>query len=148
MGVKTNIRMGSNLSFVIDTNKEKPSRFLKRGDIVNVDFGRNLGTEKNGIRPAIIISNNSINKHSKNIIVAPMTSISNKYDSNGDLKLLATHVILSRRFYKNLAHTSIVQLEDMRSVDKDRVTSYVGDVSDVTMGEIERAFMIAVGIQV
>lgn len=148
MGVKTNIKVKDNLSFVMELKKDRPNRFLKRGDIVSVDFGRNLGTEKSGIRPAIIISNNSLNNHSQNIIVAPMTSISNKYDSEGNLKLLATQVVLSRKFYKNLAYTSIVQLEDMRSIHKDRVTEYIGDLSEYSMEQVERAAMISIGVKV
>lgn len=47
----------------------------RRGDIYNVDFGKNTESRKQyGIRPALVVSNNQANQYSPVITVVPLTS--------------------------------------------------------------------------
>lgn len=48
--------------------------YYKRGDIVYVDFGFNIGNEFGGVHYAAVIENNN-NKKNGNIIVVPLTSL-------------------------------------------------------------------------
>ena len=46
----------------------------KQGDIVYVDLDPTLGHEQKGTRPAIVISNNVFNEHTKMVVLCPITS--------------------------------------------------------------------------
>ena len=46
----------------------------KQGDIVYVDLDPTKGHEQRGTRPAIVISNNVFNEHTKMVILCPITS--------------------------------------------------------------------------
>ncbi|WP_304459514.1 type II toxin-antitoxin system PemK/MazF family toxin [Alicyclobacillus sendaiensis] len=96
--------------------------FFPRGSVVNVFFGENVGFEKTGTRPAVVISNDTINKTSGNIIVAPLTDVANKAGK----KMLSTQYILRKSNNPFLKMDSIVQCEDMRVVSKARVGDLIG----------------------
>lgn len=120
----------------IKDNEFKLSRILKRGDIISIDFGINVGREKSGIRPAIVLSDAVANKRSENIIVAPTTAYVNRIYNGNSVKLLPSQFILSKKFYRQLDKTSIVQLEDIRSVSKKRINNFLGDLSDRSLKEM------------
>ena len=50
----------------------------KQGDVVYLDFNPTKGHEETGFRPAIIISSDIFNVHTKMVMVCPITS-NNKY---------------------------------------------------------------------
>ncbi|QQK75196.1 type II toxin-antitoxin system PemK/MazF family toxin [Salicibibacter cibarius] len=52
--------------------------FFPRKAIVSVFFGENIGYEKSGLRPSVVVSNDANNKTSGNIAVVPLTKIENK----------------------------------------------------------------------
>lgn len=120
----------------IKGNEYKLSRVLKRGDIISVDFGINVGREKSGIRPAVVLSDANTNRRSENIIVAPTTAYVNRMYGNSKARLLPSQFVLSRKFYRQLNKTSIVQLEDIRSVSKKRINNFLGDLSDRSLEEM------------
>ncbi|MGM8216875.1 type II toxin-antitoxin system PemK/MazF family toxin [Bacillaceae bacterium W0354] len=62
----------------INENFRNSSHFFPRRAIVNVHFGENIGYEKCGTRPAIIVSNDMNNKQNGNVVVVPLTDASNK----------------------------------------------------------------------
>ena len=49
-------------------------RKFKRGDIYYANLNPVIGSEQGGIRPVLIISNNTGNRHSPTVIIAPITS--------------------------------------------------------------------------
>lgn len=109
----------------------------KRGCVVNVNFGKGVGSEKNGFRPAVILSSDEIiNNSSPNIIVAPITGVEHKM-SNNKPKMMVSHVYLSSKYYKELKKDSIIQLEDIRSISKKRVGKHVTCLSDESLAIIE-----------
>ena len=75
-------------------------RFIKQYDIVEADLGEQVGDEKSGKRPCVVISNNNYNANSNNLVVAPMTKLANKMKENKNC-VLDTHVVLSNRFGRN-----------------------------------------------
>lgn len=95
------------------TRKEK----YWQGEIVVVNLGENMNCEKSGVRPALVISNNFLNKFSENIIVAPITTLSNKAEK----EILGSQLPLMKSDYKKIARDSLVQLEDIRSISSERV---------------------------
>lgn len=90
-----------------------------------------------GIFP-INIQNNKGNNHSGTTIAAPITTkrIPNR---------LPVHVYA---FAGNsgLPQNSSVMLEQIRVLDKSRLTDYVGRINDFTMDEVDRALKISVGL--
>lgn len=146
MGSRTTINLEKGFDFKFGFNPKIDLSRLKRGDIVIVDFGINPGCEKDGIRPAVIVSNNYINSHSDNVTVVPTTALANRLLSNVDKKVLDTHVILSSKFYRKLNKTSVAQAENIRTISKIRIMQSVGHLSELSMKQLNHAIKIANGL--
>ena len=58
----------------------------KQGDIVYLDFNPTKGHEQKGFRPAIVISNNTFNKHTGMSIVCPITSNTKHFPTHYELE--------------------------------------------------------------
>lgn len=110
---------------------------MKRGEIYFVDFGTAIGSEQGGLRPAVIIQNDIGNKYSPTTIVAPITSRHNK-------KKIPTHYWLDKM--SGLTRDSQVLCEQVRTVNKDRVKKYVGNVSITDQEGIDKALKISLGL--
>ena len=114
-------------------------KVYSKGDIIVLDFGNeNVGYEKSGVRPCVVLSNEGLNSSSGNIIVAPMTNASHKKDEDGKLWMLPTQVHLSKTYYRCLDFNSVLQLEDIRAVSKKRILRYLGFVSVETQERISK----------
>lgn len=97
------------------------SNYYKRGDIIWVDFGRAYGHEQGGIRPAIIVQNNTGNKFSPCYIVLPLTTSSSK-----------AHI--PTQVYATINDTfNVIYGEQIRVVDKTRVTGYMTSIDDMDL---------------
>ncbi|MGF7002573.1 mRNA-degrading endonuclease toxin of MazEF toxin-antitoxin module [Lachnospiraceae bacterium PFB1-21] len=104
---------------------------IKRGDIYYANLNPVIGSEQGGFRPVLIIQNNIQNKHSPTVIVAAITSKKKP--------ALNTHVSL--RGCSNLSSTSIVMLEQLRTIDKSRLKEFIGSVDEILMQRINVALM-------
>jgi len=118
-----------------DTSK---NAFIPRGRIVNVKFGENIGFEKNSKRPAVVVSVDSSNQTSGNVIVAPLTTKSRKTASKRPFRLLKSQYLLKQEKYEGLAFDSIVQCEDIRSISKARLEDLLDTVDEEDMQQIDR----------
>ncbi len=110
---------------------------VSRGDIFYVDFTPVVGCEQGGIRPALIIQNNIGNRYSPTIIVAAITSRMGK-------NRLPTHVPLKGEkigLWKN----SIVMLEQIRTIDRSRLHTYLGHISNNYLQQVDRALGVSLG---
>ena len=107
-----------------------------RGEIYYADLSPVIGSEQGGYRPVVILQNNKGNRYSTTVIVAPISSRMTKNP-------LPTHV-----FIKNscLAKTSVVLLEQIRTIDKARMHELVGKVDENTLQKINRAIRTSLGI--
>lgn len=122
-----------------ETSKSKKlsEQAYNKGDMVVVDLGYDsVGDEKNGRRPCVVLSNSTIGHRSNNIIIAPMTNANNKKDSSNYINLLPTHVFMSSKYYRSLDMDSVLQLEDIRSISKERVVKYIGYISVKTQSDV------------
>lgn len=97
------------------------TKVISRGDIFMCDFGSNEGSVQNGIRPVIVLQDDAFNKHSPTIIVAPITTVLKK-------GYLPSHVYLGKKF--GLSRTSMVLLEQIRTINKTELQKYIGTVTD------------------
>lgn len=111
---------------------------IKRGHIYFADLCFALGHEQGGIRPVLVLQNNIGNRYAPTIIVAVVSSSLTK-------KNLPTHVSLKAEKC-GLQRDSVVFLEQLRTIDKDRVMGYVGNLDESTMEQINRAAQISIGL--
>lgn len=107
-------------------------RKIFRGDIYMVEINDSKDSEQRGIRPAVIIQNDTGNKYSPTTIVAFVTS---RHKKN-----LPTHVKLHCR---GLSKNSTVMLEQVRTVSVKRLLRYVCTLSKQDMKSIDHALRIS-----
>ncbi len=110
---------------------------IKRGDIFFADLGNTIGSEQSGIRPVIVVQNDKGNKYSPTVIVAPLTSKKKKLAQ-------PTHVEINGQF--GLNGNSVVQLEQLRTIDLDRFVDYVGRADKNTMSLIDAALRVSLDL--
>ena len=108
---------------------------IERGEIYYAKLPGTVGSEQNGERPVLIIQNNTGNFYSSTTIVAAITS---KLKSN-----MPTHVYLNN---KCLPINSLALLEQLRTIDKRRLSKYLGKLSKEEMETIDTALAISVGL--
>lgn len=72
---------------VVESIMEDNMKEIKRGEIYSADFGAGFGSEQGGVRPVLILQNNTGNKHSPTTIVAAITGRKTK-------AALLTHVAI------------------------------------------------------
>ena len=111
---------------------------IRRGDIYYADLRPVIGSEQGGVRPVLIVQNEIGNRHSPTVIAAAITS-------RLDKARLPTHINI-RAEDTGLAKDSVVLLEQIRTIDKSRLESYIGRLDEATMSRIDRALGISVGI--
>ena len=110
---------------------------IRRGDIYYADLSPVYGSEQGGIRPVLVIQNDKGNEYSNTVIVAAISSKYKRID-------LPTHVYICNNL--SLPKNSVVLLEQIRTIDKDRLYSYKTHLSDDIMQEIDKALIKSLGI--
>ena len=110
-----------------------------RGDIFYADLEPVCGSEQGGVRPVLIIQNDIGNRHSPTVIVAAITSRIKHHR-------LPTHVNLNGR-QCGLHNESTIMLEQLRTLDKQRLLGYAGTVGKGKMQEVNTALEISIGIK-
>ncbi len=108
---------------------------IKRGDIFYADLSPVIGSEQGGIRPVMIIQNDVGNRHSPTVICAAITSKMNKAK-------LPTHVEIDASKY-HLVKNSVVLLEQVRTIDKQRLKDFICHVDNKLMSQIENALRVS-----
>lgn len=121
-----------------DENRSVENLVVKRGDIYYADLSPIIGSEQGGVRPVLIIQNDVGNRHSPTIICAAITSRMNKAK-------LPTHIEISSGRY-HLVKDSVILLEQIRTIDKQRLREYVCHVDSRMMGKVNHAIHISLGL--
>lgn len=110
---------------------------MKRGQVYYADLRPVVGSEQGGIRPCLIIQNDTGNLHSQTVIIANMTTQSKNN--------LPTHVAVSSEDYCLNINTTIL-LEQLRTLDKSRIRDFVGRLSESTMRKVDEALRISLAL--
>ena len=109
------------------------------GDIYLVEFDPTRGHEIKKTRPAVVIQNDIGNKFSSITIVAAITS-----------KLSDTpypiEVIVAPTRANGLTVTSSIHLDQIRSIDRERLAKRLGTLDAATMRKVETAIKISLGL--
>lgn len=111
---------------------------IKRGQIWYADLSPVVGSEQGGYRPILIIQNDIGNKYSPTIIGAVITSRHTKAD-------LPTHIWLNAEC--GLPKESMVECEQVRTLDKKRLKDFMGTVSKEVMQEIDKGLKISFALR-
>ena len=110
---------------------------IKRGELYYADLSPVVGSEQGGVRPILIVQNNTGNKYSPTIIAAAITSQLNKAK-------LPTHIELSANEF-GLLKDSVILLEQIRTLDKRRLKEKIGELSPIKMQKVNTALLISLG---
>ena len=110
----------------------------RRGQIWMCDLGNEgVGSEQNGKRFCIIVSNNIGNYYSSVVTIALITSQNKDKNKN---KVQPTHTSI------DLHKPSLVMTEQLRTVSKDRLYNFYREATDKEMKKIDKALKISLGI--
>lgn len=110
---------------------------MKKGEIYYANLLPSIGSEQQGTRPVLIIQNDVGNEHSNTVIVAMITGKAKKS--------LPTHVTINNTEC-GLPENSVVMLEQIQTLDKQRLGTFIGRVSVDVMNRIDKAALCSLGI--
>lgn len=112
-------------------------RIIKRGDVYYAELNPVIGSEQGGTRPVLIISNDTGNRHSPTVIIAAIT---------GKTKTkLPTHT--EAKNFEGLDRDSIILLEQIRTIDKQRLKQHMGKMPADIMARVDKALAISVSLR-
>lgn len=111
---------------------------VKRGDIYYADLSPVVGSEQGGVRPVLIVQNDVGNKFSPTVIAAAITSQRDKTNLPTHIKVDADGCGLSK--------DSIVLLEQVRTIDKQRLKEKMGSLDVTSMNAIDKALSVSFGL--
>ena len=111
---------------------------VKRGDIYYADLSPVVGSEQGGMRPVLIVQNDTGNKHSPTVIAAAIMSQTGKAQ-------LPTHIRFSGQS-AGLNRESVILLEQIRTLDKSRLRERMGRLDESTMSAVDTALAVSFGL--
>lgn len=112
---------------------------IRRGDIYYADLRPVVGSEQGGIRPVLIIQNDTGNRHSPTVICAAITSRMNKAK-------LPTHVEIDCKSC-DIVKDSVILLEQLRTIDKKRLREKVCHLDWDKIEQVNRALCVSLDIE-
>jgi mRNA interferase MazF len=120
------------------SHKAQAVGFPRRGDIYLVNFDPTIGAEIRKTRPALIVQNDIANQYSPITILAAITS---KFD----IPPYPTEVTMETE-ESGLSQRSSVLLNQIRSVDRQRLIKRISHASPETMQRVDQAIQISLGL--
>jgi len=103
---------------------------VRRGDVVIVNLDPTIGVEIKKTRPAIVVSNDSINRFSHLVVVVPLTK--------NTAHLSPSHVVVAKGTAR-LTFSSKAVTEQIKAVDKQRIVKKLGTLPPAVLAQVERA---------
>lgn len=111
---------------------------IRRGDIFVAAFSGTIGSVQSGLRPVVVIQNNTGNRFSPTVIVATITSKIQKK------REMPTHIVVD---VDGLINESIVQLEQITTIDKKQVLDFIGTMPISVMEQIDLAIKVSLDLE-
>jgi mRNA interferase MazF len=112
---------------------------MKRGDIHYVNLDPVAGNEVSKTRPAVIVSNDINNEFAGTVTILPLTSTvtGKNYPFQVTIK----------KGTANLTKDSRIKADQIRTIDRSRIDSYIGTLDDIIMKDVDSAILIHLGIR-
>jgi mRNA interferase MazF len=102
-----------------------------------VDLRPTRGREQDGTRPALVLSVDKFNHGPADlVIVVPITKTQ---------RSIPTHVLVPKG-EAGLTFDSYIKCEDLRSISKDRLVRYMGDVAYTRIESVQRYVRLLLGL--
>lgn len=111
---------------------------VKRGDVYFADLSPVVGSEQGGVRPVLIIQNDIGNRFSPTVVVAAITAQIQKAK-------LPTHVEIDAKKY-GFDRDSVILLEQIRTIDKQRLTDKITHLDEDMMNHVNDAIQISLSL--
>lgn len=106
---------------------------MKRGEVWWVEFDPRVGSEIRKTRPAVIVSNDSANRHLSRVIVIPMTgTVDRVYPGETLVVVGGTH--------------SKVVADQIMAADKARLKRQLGTLSKSDMAAVDDAIRVQLAL--
>ena len=125
--------MAAVLAAAVSKAVQEGERMIKRGDVYWADLQPTVGSEQGGVRPVMILQNDKGNYFSSTVIIAPMTAKTGKHN-------LPIHVTVYAG-EAGIGRTSMVLLEQIFTIDKERIQRLLGQTTPDEMYQINEALM-------
>jgi len=109
-----------------------------RGEIVVANLEPVKGSEQGGIRPVLIIQNDTLNKYAPTTIIAPITS--KKYT-----KEYPTNVLIKKED-SILKFDSTIMLNQVKTIDNSRLIKKIGSLNSFIMNKVDRAIKVSLAL--
>ncbi|MFB4165946.1 type II toxin-antitoxin system PemK/MazF family toxin [Alteribacillus sp. JSM 102045] len=120
-------------------NHHQSKKVVKRGDVFFADLSPVVGSEQGGVRPVLIIQNDIGNRFSPTVVVAAITAQIKKAK-------LPTHVEIDAAKHR-FDRDSVILLEQIRTIDKQRLTDKITHLDEDTMERVKEALEISLGLK-
>ena len=98
-----------------------------------------IGSEQGGKRPVVVLQNNIGNRHSPTLIVATVTTRTEKKKNQ------PTHVLVDSNPFEE---PSMILLEQIFTIDKSRIERFMGYASKAEMLRIDMALLVSLALNV
>ena len=108
----------------------------RRGEVWLVNFNPGRGSEQQGIRPALVVQNDTGNKYAATTIIAAVTTT---------IKLYPVTVLIPAKSC-GLPRDSMVNLAQVLTVDKSRLLKKLGQAGAAVMQSVDRALKVSLGL--
>lgn len=108
---------------------------IRYGDVYYADLSPVVGSEQGGVRPVVVIQNDIGNRFSPTVIVAPVSSRITKAK-------LPTHVEVKGKEC-GLERDSVILLEQIRTIDKQRLSDKITHLNEEILDKIGVALLIS-----
>lgn len=110
---------------------------VRRGDIFLCDFGKGRDSVQGGVRPAVVIQGDDLNRKSSSYIVAALTTVIKT-------KYLPSHVLIGKNF--GLLQPSMVLLEQVMTANRDDLKRYIGTVDANVLRRLDNGMKKTYGL--
>ncbi|MFQ6030216.1 MAG: type II toxin-antitoxin system PemK/MazF family toxin [Dehalococcoidia bacterium] len=111
---------------------------MKRGEIYNVRLDPTVGSGQASSRPVVIVSRDAINNYSPVVLAVPCTTYRGQ-------PVFPSQFFLPARD-GGLDFDSVVMAEQVRAINKERLTDLRGMISVDGLQQLDRALLIALDL--
>ena len=112
---------------------------IKKGSIYWVDFSPGKGSEPKGRRPGLVIQNNILNESKLNTVLMVAITSTMKFGE------LPGNIVL-RKGEANLPKKCVINVTQIKSVDKKSLKERIGSLSQKRMNQVYDGVRLVMGI--